>query len=557
MDFTAQILQSASRARKAFYECGWAEAKVLIRPSDGKFERTPFFDTIIRRGLRNSTRFDASTLTEEEIKALGMHRDETLGFKLQIRQFRNSSRKELPPLGRGGGAGRLRSSTSEAAPSADSDSKAGAGTGSIATAGASSATGSAGAMKITMNSSGNSAAEGLVIGGRTSHSLSAVRAAPIVAGDVGGGGGGVRCGDARASPDESTHRGRTPGGWGGDGGRIPVSGGLGWPDEAVWRCGNRAVETSGRRDGWTPREHMGKWDFHSGVGSASNGQRDRYVDNNDDTRYPENEVSTPMAMPPWAHPPVAAPPNGGSHHPWQSPQARAWSCVDGSERHYRPPMGIFGGRAGNRGDVEPCRPGSGEGDARDCRGGSDVPGGIPSKPLGRQTEADIRTSFPHQVGHLVKRSVGREVAGPPRLSSGGEALNAPKPADGSLLTQGYLRLAAMNLGGEGGDDTRRAIMNNSVPHRYEAPASVIGEAKSCAEDLGGRRPAQTRPVVHYARPGPPGYTSGVEDGPALKKRRSLDGANADGSAVGGFPQVNARVLGGEKYVLGIRTHEPR
>ncbi|CAN0242001.1 unnamed protein product, partial [Ectocarpus sp. 12 AP-2014] len=44
LDFTAQILQSASRARKAFYECGWAEAKVLIRPSDGKFERTPFFD---------------------------------------------------------------------------------------------------------------------------------------------------------------------------------------------------------------------------------------------------------------------------------------------------------------------------------------------------------------------------------------------------------------------------------------------------------------------------------------------------------------------------------
>ncbi|CAN0256940.1 unnamed protein product, partial [Ectocarpus fasciculatus] len=102
LDFTAQILQSASRARKAFYECGWAEAKVLIRPSDGKFERTPFFDAIIRRGLRNSTRFDAATLTEDEIEALGMHRDETLGFKLQIRHFR-SSRKELPPPGRGGG----------------------------------------------------------------------------------------------------------------------------------------------------------------------------------------------------------------------------------------------------------------------------------------------------------------------------------------------------------------------------------------------------------------------------------------------------------------------
>lgn len=97
MDFTAQILQSASRARKAFYECGWAEAKVLIRPSDGKFERTPFFDTIIRRGLRNSTRFDASTLTEEEIDALGMHRDETLGFKLQIRHFRSRGKETAPP----------------------------------------------------------------------------------------------------------------------------------------------------------------------------------------------------------------------------------------------------------------------------------------------------------------------------------------------------------------------------------------------------------------------------------------------------------------------------
>lgn len=75
---------------------------MLIRPSDGKFERTPFFDAIIRRGLRNSTRFDASTLTEDEIEALGMHRDETLGFKLQIRHFR-SNRKELPPQGRGGG----------------------------------------------------------------------------------------------------------------------------------------------------------------------------------------------------------------------------------------------------------------------------------------------------------------------------------------------------------------------------------------------------------------------------------------------------------------------
>lgn len=96
MDFTAQILQSASRARKAFYECGWAEAKVLIRPSDGKFERTPFFDTIIRRGLRNSTRFDASTLTEEEVEALGMHRDESLGFKLQIRHFRRRNKEIVP-----------------------------------------------------------------------------------------------------------------------------------------------------------------------------------------------------------------------------------------------------------------------------------------------------------------------------------------------------------------------------------------------------------------------------------------------------------------------------
>lgn len=94
MDFTAQILQSASRARKAFYECGWDEAKVLIRPADGKFERTPFFDTIIRRGLRNSTRFDASTLSMEEVEALGMHRDETLGFKLQIRQFRHRRKED-------------------------------------------------------------------------------------------------------------------------------------------------------------------------------------------------------------------------------------------------------------------------------------------------------------------------------------------------------------------------------------------------------------------------------------------------------------------------------
>ncbi|CAM9220555.1 unnamed protein product [Choristocarpus tenellus] len=88
MEFTAKILESASKARKAFYESDWPQSKILIRATDGKYERTPFFDNIIKRGLRESTRFDASVLKEDEVEALGMYRDQTLGFKLQIRQFR-------------------------------------------------------------------------------------------------------------------------------------------------------------------------------------------------------------------------------------------------------------------------------------------------------------------------------------------------------------------------------------------------------------------------------------------------------------------------------------
>lgn len=101
MDFTAQILQSPSLARKAFYESTWEEANVLIRPSVNKFdrksfnkfERTPFFDCIIGRGLRNKTRFEASMLTEDEVEALGMHHDDSVGpGKLHIRSSRKDSR---------------------------------------------------------------------------------------------------------------------------------------------------------------------------------------------------------------------------------------------------------------------------------------------------------------------------------------------------------------------------------------------------------------------------------------------------------------------------------
>ncbi|CAM9380982.1 unnamed protein product [Discosporangium mesarthrocarpum] len=88
MEFTAKILESASKARKAFYGSDWAEAKVLIRAVDGKYERTPFFDRIIKRGLCVSTRFDASVLKSEEVAALGMCSDQSQGYRLEIRQFR-------------------------------------------------------------------------------------------------------------------------------------------------------------------------------------------------------------------------------------------------------------------------------------------------------------------------------------------------------------------------------------------------------------------------------------------------------------------------------------
>lgn len=516
MEFTAQILQSASRARKAFYECGWDEARVLIRPSDGKFERTPFFDTIIRRGLRNSTRFDASTLTEEEIKKLGMHRDETLGYKLQIRQFRSNTRRELPPIGRGGGSsGRHRAlSSSGASNAAESESVVRCGAGAIATADAVGVCGSNGGGAVAS----------------ASRALPAVRARPVVENDSGS---GARVRDTRLPPpDQGSLRGRPPGSWVNEGGRVPASG-RDWSNETRWHNECRGAEPSGvRRDGWAPGERTGRWDFRGGRPAPMGGKRECYANSREQMRYPENSMSAPLVIPPWAHHPIVAPASNRGHQGSQGPPAGiGWDCSvsrngSESERHYRPPMRILGGAAS---DMEARRPAPLEDDDRDCRIRPECPGrGLP----GRQSEADVRVSLRGQVEHLSRRPGGL---------CGGEARDSPEPPDGGLITQGFRRLAAMNFGGdEGGDAANRAVVDSSTaPRRSSSGPRYDAKESGCGDSE--RQPPETRPLRPYEEAGLVRYPPEVDERFVQERRRSVDRASGNGSAIGGrISQVNAR-----------------
>lgn len=494
MDFTAQILQSASRARKAFYECGWAEAKVLIRPSDGKFERTPFFDTIIRRGLRNSTRFDASTLTEEEIEALGMHRDETLGFKLQIRHFR-SRRKELPPQGRGGRGG-----VETVAPSPAAAARP--------------------------------------------HSSTTAVLPP--AASTGGRGGG-----AHAPARESACRPVAPEPWGDEGRRSTAALGGRCPDDAGWHRGGgrRAVDTSGR-DRWTAAwGNSRRW--NAGGDAAENGEREPYA-------------GTAAPAPAWTQAPAAAAAVAAAaaaaargRPVWEGPPGRMWELDRRAGSWEASPADGRGGGDGD--DLERAPNGAAtEGEGQNCLGGGGG-GGVGGAAHGssrRQTEAEIRASFRRHVERLRVRPGG--IIAPSGVGGGGEGLTrdvsteSAETGNGGLLTQGYLRLAAMNEhngdgkpdGGGDRDGNGVGAAGVSRNTRHPSPVSRFDVAESSvrpkrpAEGLGGGR------GLHDAREAGPqsqrplkaGCLSGGEGGPVQKKRRPSEDGN-DAASGGTSAQV--------------------
>jgi hypothetical protein len=87
---STKTLESASRARQAFYLSGWKGAKLLINNEESRFERTPFFETLIKRGLQQSTSFIIESLTAAEQKQLGIQFDSAAGTHF-LTQFRKSS----------------------------------------------------------------------------------------------------------------------------------------------------------------------------------------------------------------------------------------------------------------------------------------------------------------------------------------------------------------------------------------------------------------------------------------------------------------------------------
>jgi hypothetical protein len=91
---STKTLESASRARQAFYLSGWKGAKILINNEESRFERTPFFETLIKRGLQQSTSFIIESLTAAEQKLLGIQFDAAAGTHF-LTQFRKGSASAL------------------------------------------------------------------------------------------------------------------------------------------------------------------------------------------------------------------------------------------------------------------------------------------------------------------------------------------------------------------------------------------------------------------------------------------------------------------------------
>lgn len=532
LDFTAQILQSASRARKAFYECGWAEAKVLIRPSDGKFERTPFFDMIIRRGLRTSTRFDAATLTEQEIEALGMHRDETLGFKLQIRHFR-SNRKELPPQGRA-----RKNPAAEAA-----------------------------------------AANNARIAARVPN-----RPLPSNPGPPSGGGarGGGRDIGANRTPPYAMEQ--QPLGLE----AARSTGEAGWADDARWHRGVKGNGGPAMDNGGGSGERWAAWEANRwNDPNAPAGDRDphRYGGHNTPPPHPAQHAQAPMV-------PGLAQGAAAHRSGWDGPPAgRVWGDV---ERRAGSAWHAAAGAADGRGEgferMVPNGVRDGEGGAlgggfvggrREQQSEADVRAGggngyFHQPPMEQQQHARVPPGGGGRVVNgtppgFMRGAVG--IDGPARGGSpDSSSPGAPGAGgNGSLLHQGYRRLAAMaderaaaaRDGGGGGGGQLDTVLTQAqhqqhsparppLPHQYEGPAetdlkrsaaSVMSNGRG-APSVGGSgrgEPGLGHGHVHGQFSSRPLFTpSGSEDGPAKKKRRaSMDGGERANN--GGLPQQQQQV----------------
>ncbi|CAM9782603.1 unnamed protein product [Pylaiella littoralis] len=97
---TTKTLERAPLAREAFYTSDWPGAQALVHcNSEYKYERTPFFDRIIERGLRDGTRFNVDHVTSDEKCSLGITMDRATG-KYYLHAF-GSTRARRNPTRRG------------------------------------------------------------------------------------------------------------------------------------------------------------------------------------------------------------------------------------------------------------------------------------------------------------------------------------------------------------------------------------------------------------------------------------------------------------------------
>ena len=461
-----------------------------------------------------------------------MHRDETLGFKLQIRHFR-SNRKELPPQGRA-----RKNPAAEAAAAAAASAAAAANNARIA---------------------------------------AGVPNRPLPSNRGQGRGGGRDMGANRTPPYAMDQQPWGPEAYG--------------ADEARWHCGVKGNGGPGMDHGGGGGERWTTWDYRLNDTNATASDRDphRYGGHNTGGAHPPQHAQAPL-MPGLAQAPSSAG-IAAAHRTsgWDGPSAgRVWGDVDTrAASSWHSSAVTVDGRGEGFERMAPNGVGDGEGGARG--------GGFAGGRREQQSEADVRAAgvgngYFHQPpmeqqqhprvppggaggvpsgapAGFMHGAVG--IDGPVRGGSpDSSSTGAPGTGgNGALLHQGYRRLAAMaderaaagrdgNGNGNGnGNGQPGTVLNQAqhqqhspgrppLPHQYDGPvevdlkrsvASVMSNGNGNGNGNGRGPPGVGGHGQFSSRPlfAPSG--GGGEDGPAKKKRRpSMDGGER--ASNGSLPQ---------------------
>lgn len=461
-----------------------------------------------------------------------MHRDETLGFKLQIRHFR-STRKERPPPPPPPPQGRVTGGTEppKSSPGIISTTST---TFASRKGGPSSGPGSPLKEKERRGGDDNSCG--------APHSSEVSVAIP-------------RSLEAERWSEEGPPR--SP--------RSAIGADRCWSDKDGWRhprgggSGTIIDGDPGGRDRWAAwvktrheaRHEARQWDAGSesaAVAAAENTSR----------RGRCRPVIMAASASPWTQAPSPAPAAARNLPQWDGTPGRTW----GFDRRVDPWNGSSGADVKRvLGKPERGSDETNDAELRDGRGGD-------SRGSGRQqSEAEIRASFRHREEVLSRRP--RRILPAPGVGGGGSGSGSltirrsvssevVESRDGGLLAQGYLRLAAMS---DRGENRRTAVPSggnsasntNTSTTAHQLPCGLPGFDK-LDSGVGSKRPAEggvggdgrsfglvSDSRQKYTRPSTTVFSSWEEDGP-LKKRRLPGQGERSSIGNGASPQVRFFLL---------------